>query len=257
MILFSITGDEHVPLSHWCLLISGIIMLALTTSTTGYLVGVVVLAIFFGQQILQIFIRGVLGHRTLLAASIVAVGVILGVLLLPDISHVLRDVILHKSQSRSGRDRLTTSIHALDLVIETAGLGAGLGSDRPSGMLCYIAANLGVLGILLFSYIVFLTRRLTLKVSAAFVSTDTARFAPNIRACGWAFAIEIFATCAAGAELTAPTLWVCWGILLATCTQAHIASQGHASDNRPARIETQSQSFRNSLEPILLTNTIS
>jgi hypothetical protein len=226
MVLFSITGDKHVPVFHWCLLLSGIIMLALTTSTTGYLVGAVVLIIFFGQQILQLLIRGVPGRKALLAASMIGGGLVVGVFLLPDISHVLREVILHKSQTRSGRDRLATSIHAFDLVVGTAGLGVGLGSDRPSGMLCYVAGNLGLTGLILFGYIVFLTRQLTLKASAVLGSPHADRFMANIRACGWAFAIEIFATCAAGAEITAPTLWVCWGMLLATCTQAHVSSPG-------------------------------
>ena len=66
---------------------------------------------------------------------------------------MLHEVIWQKSQSRSGRDRGATALHALYLGVETVGLGVGLGSNRPSGLLFYILSNMGIPGLLLFSYL--------------------------------------------------------------------------------------------------------
>ena len=91
--------------SNWCLLVSGIVMLALTTSATGYLVGATVLVLLFGKQMLHLLVRGVIGRRILLILVIVAVALMAGLILLPNFQHVLHEVIWQKSQSRSGRDR--------------------------------------------------------------------------------------------------------------------------------------------------------
>ena len=147
--------------SNWCLLVSGIVMLALTTSATGYLVGATVLVLLFGKHMLHLLVRGVIGHRILLILAIVAAALIAGLFLLPNFGHVLYEVIWQKSQSRSGRDRGATAFHALYLGIETVGLDVGLGSNRPSGLLFYILSNMGIPGLLLFTYLLHVTRALT------------------------------------------------------------------------------------------------
>ena len=64
-----------------------------------------------------------------------------GLFLLPNFHRVLYDVIWQKSQSlRVATWR--TAVHALHLALETVGLGVGLGSNRPSGLLFYILSNM-------------------------------------------------------------------------------------------------------------------
>ncbi len=251
LLLFSALSDERVTFSNWCLLVSGIVMLALTTSATGYLVGATVLVLLVGKQMSHLLIRGVVGYKMLFTLAVVAAALVAGLFLLPNFHRVLYDVIWQKSQSRSGRDRGATAVHALYLAFETVGLGVGLGSNRPSGLFFYILSNMGIPGIVLVSYLLYVTRSLT---SHAPTRRITERFASRIRACGWAFAVAILAALIAGAEFTAPQLWVSWGILLAVCRYVYIANQEFTGDNAVARepILLEQLAFR----PILLLDVI-
>ena len=221
MLLFSTLSGERTTWSNWCLLVSGIVMLALTTSATGYLVGATVLVLLFGKLLLNLLVRGVIGYKILLTLAISAVALIAGLFLLPNFGHVLYEVIWQKSQSRSGRDRGATAFHALYLAIETMGLGVGLGSNRPSGLLFYILSNMGIPGLILFLYLLYVTRALTAHIPRRIAE----RFGSRVQACGWAFAVGLLAALIAGAELTAPVLWVTWGILLAVCRYVYLSNR--------------------------------
>jgi len=222
LLLFSALGGERVTWSNYLLLVSGIVMLALTTSATGYLVGATVLVLLFGKQMLQLLVRGVMGRRILIILVIVAAALMAGLILLPNFHRVLHEVIWQKSQSRSGRDRGATAFHALYLAVETVGLGVGLGSNRTSGMLFYIISNMGIPGLALVSYLLYVTRSLTAHAPTRLI---TARFASCMQACGWAFAVAVLAALIAGAEFTAPALWVSWGLLLAVCRYVYLTNE--------------------------------
>jgi hypothetical protein len=135
-------------------------------------------------------------------------------------------VILKKSASSSGQHRMATSLYTFPLVFQTLGLGVGLGSNRPNGLLSYILSNLGIPGLLLFLYMLYVTRSFVVEVISDSASNDNIR--SNISACGWAFSIEMFAMFAAGAELTLPLIWVTWGILIAACRYGFVAAR-HSS----------------------------
>ena len=229
LLLFSALSDERVTWSTWYLLVCGIVMLTLTTSSTGYLVGATVLVLLFGKQMLQLLVRGVVGPRMLLMCVIVVIALAASLILLPDVQRVLHEVIWQKSQSRSGRDRGATAFRAFSLFVKTLGLGVGLGSNRPSGLFFYILSNLGIPGLLLFFYLLYVTRILT---AHAPTRRMTERFGRSwIRACGWAFAVALLAAFAAGAELTAPALWVSWGILLAVCRYVFLAQKKYSGSD--------------------------
>jgi hypothetical protein len=222
--LFSVINHNNkVPWWNWCLLVSGIVMLALTTSTTGYVTLGAMLVLFFGKQILMFLVSDGLGSRALLVILIVIAGIAAGALLLPSFSQVLTEVIWNKSNSSSGQHRMATSLYAFSLVFQTLGLGVGLGSNRPAGLLSYIASNLGVPGLLLFLYLLYVTRALVQEVMSSCISdTDLTSI---VSAVGWAFAVEMFAMFAGGAELTVPGIWVLWGILLAACRYGCASTQ--------------------------------
>jgi hypothetical protein len=228
LLLFSALGGEWMTWSNYVLLLSGIVMLALTTSATGYLVGATVLVLLFGKQVLHLLVRGVIGRRMLFVLVIVVAGLMAGLMLLPDFRHVLHEVIWQKSRSSSGRDREATAFHALYLGFETVGLGVGLGSNRPSGLLFYILSNIGIPGLLLFSYLLHVTRVLTARAPTR---RRSERFGSLTRACGWAFGVELLAALITGAELTAPVLWVSWGILLAVCRYVYVTNQQVTADD--------------------------
>ena len=227
LLLFSTLGGERVTWSNWFLLVTGIVMLALTTSATGYLVGATVVVLLFGKEMLYLLVRGVMGRRIVLTLVIVAAALMAGLLILPNVTHVLHEVMWQKSQSRSGRNREATAFRALYLIVDTVGLGVGLGSNRPSGLLFYILSNMGVPGLLLFVYLLHITRMLTAHAPTRWISE---RCSSWIRACGWAFAVELLAALIAGTEITAPAIWVSWGILLAVCRYVYVENEGFAGD---------------------------
>ena len=226
-------------------------MLAVTTSTTGYVAAAAMFVFFFGKQFAQFLLRGGLGSRALLVILIVVVAVMVGALLLPNVNQVLNDVIWKKSGSASGQHRMATSLYAFSLVFQTVGLGVGLGSNRPSGLLSYIASNLGIPGALLFLYLLYVTR--TLVVEEAACEASDASMTSNVSSCGWAFAVEMLAMFVAGAELTVPTIWVLWGLLIATCRQRSFSVQQSLGDEGLLR---EPILLLPSVTPIVLVDTI-
>jgi hypothetical protein len=72
------------------------------------------------------------------------------------------EIVLSKSDSQSGRERSAWNDVAYRTFLDTAGLGAGLGSARASSYGLVLLSNIGVPGLLLFSFFVITT--LALKV---------------------------------------------------------------------------------------------
>ena len=222
-LLFSTIGDKGRARSNWTLLAIGIVMLALTTSTTGYVAGAAVLALFLGEQVAELIVHGVVRRTVVLTLGSIVIALVVVILIFPDFRRVLSEVIWQKSQSRSSQDRSATSVRALYLVRQTVGLGVGLGSNRPSGLVFYILSDMGIPGLVLFLYLLEITRRLTRQAAARQVANG--RLGSYIKACGWAFATAIFAAFIAGAEVTAPILWVSWGVLLAVCRHSYLSRE--------------------------------
>ncbi len=90
----------------------------------------------------------------LFAAPSSLVCILLGLALLPgawDIIAVLIDrMVLGKLETRSGIERMSWNIQAIQNFVDTGGLGAGLGSVRASGFPFVIISNLGLIGIVLY-----------------------------------------------------------------------------------------------------------
>lgn len=219
LLLVSTIDNEKATWSEWLLLLSGLAMLALTTSTTGYITGAVVLLLLFGKQMSHLLVGGVIGRRVMLVIVILTFIFTLGILLLPHAGQVLREAIWEKSQSGSGSHRTATAMHALYLVPQTFGLGAGLGSNRPSGMLFYLVSNLGIPGLLLFINMLYVSRALAIQAAGSI----ECGLVPAIRAHGWAFIAILLAMIISGADITSSQLWVPWAIFLGACRYAYLS----------------------------------
>jgi hypothetical protein len=234
LVLFSAVGDEYSPRSYWCLPPLGIVMLAVTTSTTGYVAGAALLLLFFKKQLPGLVLHRTISRRGLFAIVVILAALVAGALLLPNFSHVIRAVIWQKSQLTSGQNRMATSVHAYYIAVQSLGLGVGLGSNRPSGLLSYVVSNLGIPGLVLFLYLLQVTRALSAAAVTSAKAAEDIRLLTLIRASGCAFAVEMFAMVVAGAELTSPGLWVSWAVLLGTCRQASLSSQELANSDSPS-----------------------
>jgi len=58
----------------------------------------------------------------------------------------VRHLTLDKTTTSSGEERLYADVHALNLLLESGGLGVGWGSNRPSSFAAYVLSNTGVVG---------------------------------------------------------------------------------------------------------------
>lgn len=197
------------------LLACGLIMLVLTTSTTGYLAVALLLLLFAKKELTQIIARGTISLRGLGTLVVAAVAIISAATLLPHFHQVLQDILWNKRESISGRDRTATSFQALYIAVKTWGLGAGLGSNRPSGMIFYIVSNIGIAGLMLFGLMIYQTRIWLMKIKMNFAARSYA-FGIAVAA-GWALAFELVAMSISGADISSPQIWISWALVLTAC----------------------------------------
>jgi hypothetical protein len=208
----------------WPLFVIGVIMVFLTTSTTGYLIGGLVIALFMWQEFARVFASGRISARGVFSLMLIVGGFTAAALFIPNFSALLSKILWEKSDSQSGRDRATTMWEALRITAETCGMGAGLGSNRPSGMFFYIASNLGLPGLMLFGlmiWAIYKTLSAALRSSPAF---DRAR--GYLGAAGWATAISLTALAVTAGDITGSQLWVCVGVAATGSRAVWLGRQG-------------------------------
>jgi hypothetical protein len=145
------------------LLLVCVAALILSTSTTGYValtifLLVVLQGLVFGSAE---FITGMSkgGRRELkltatflFVIAAIAFFVVLG---WDTLRHVFQIVVLEKRESSSFDQRSGADLIALNIFIQTGGIGIGLGSHRPNNMVMTLLSNLGIAGFLSFVFFVF------------------------------------------------------------------------------------------------------
>jgi hypothetical protein len=194
----------------WPLFVIGVIMVFLTTSTTGYLIGGLVIALFVWKEFVRVFTTGRISGRGLFLMVAIAGAIVAAALFIPNFSAVLAKILWQKTDSQSGHDRATTMWEAVRITAETCGMGAGLGSNRPSGMLFYIASNLGLPGLMLFGVMIAAIYK---SLFAGLRSTSPFdRTRGYLGAAGWATAISLTAMAVTGGDITGSQLWICVGV---------------------------------------------
>jgi hypothetical protein len=72
-----------------------------------------------------------------------------------DIDAVLTSMLFEKHQSSSFEQRSGVDLMALDIVIQTGGVGVGLGSHKPNNLVMTLLSNTGIAGALLFGLFLF------------------------------------------------------------------------------------------------------
>ncbi len=213
LLLFIAADDQGGGGWAWPLFMTGVIMVFLTTSTTGYLTGALVIALFIWKEFARLFTSGRISARGLFSLLVIAGAVAAAAIFIPHLTELLTKIVWHKSQSQSSHDRATTIWEALRITSATYGMGVGLGSNRPSGMLFYIASNLGIPGLVAFTSMLWAIYRIF--GTALHSSPRRDRAAVYLGAAAWACAIELIAMASAGGDMSGPLLWVCVGILAA------------------------------------------
>jgi hypothetical protein len=213
LLLFIASDDRGGRGLAWPLFVAGMIMVFLTTSTTGYVIAALVIASFVWKEFSRVFTTGRISTRGMFSLLLLAGAIAAAAVLIPNLRELATKIIWHKTESQSSRDRAATIWEALRITSETYGMGVGLGSNRPSGMLFYIASNLGIPGLLVFTWMIWAIYRTLGSALRSKLTSD--RAAAYLGAVGWATAIELVAMASAGGDMMGPLLWVCLGVTAA------------------------------------------
>ncbi|MEM6446293.1 MAG: hypothetical protein AAF704_06960 [Cyanobacteria bacterium P01_D01_bin.123] len=147
-------------------LLSGLAVMG-TTSTTG----IATAAIVLGAWLIILVSNFIVGKRVSKISLFIAQCVPLLIFsVCIAFWRVIDRVIFNKSDTSSFLARGDSNWHAFDVLIQTGGLGVGLGSNRPSSFLLFLLSNIGIIGTLIFVVMIFLIVRyafMTKKVPLA------------------------------------------------------------------------------------------
>ena len=137
----------------------------------------------------------------------------------PAVSNFVTIIILNKADSSSAANRSAADRFSFDVLYNTAGLGSGLGSNRPSSFVAALLSTVGVLGTSL------LVSALVLVLVRAF---GDVRYQPAV----WSTVVLLVSKSVSGPDISEPVLW----FLVAVCAQGAWQSRArHAGVVLPNR----------------------
>jgi hypothetical protein len=207
---------------HWTCVVAGTMALVETASTTGYLTVAVMWMVISLSIVRTVVARGLLNVRALLAVSIMGMGAGLALFAMPSAQILVSGVLLGKSSSASGVHRMATIGRSVEVFRDTLSLGAGLGSNRAMSLFFYVLSNVGLPGTILLSWLLW---QLWKQYSQWKGRSSYRTVRQFINATGVAFLANFLAMVFSGAEVTAPRLWVLWGMLLVGLRTAYLAGR--------------------------------
>lgn len=198
--------------ARWFLALFVVTMtLFLTTSTTGFAalaIGVCVLLVHFNP------LRGrKQGTKTSIAGWTVIVGLfgVVGCVLLfsPDLLQAVLTTTIEKSESYSFWVRLANEIHSIGVMLQTYGLGVGLGSNRSSGLVPTMLSSVGLIGTGLFASVLF-------RIGRSFPGKYARS---SLQMTFWALVTMVISEIVAVPDLNRSVLWV---LLMLVLTQLNL-----------------------------------
>lgn len=215
---------------HWFCVVAGTVALVETASTTGYVTVAVIwmaICVTTGKTLLT---KWRLNAKAALALALMALGAVATLAAMPSARLVLNGVLFQKDSSASGIHRVATLGRAVEVFRGTLTLGAGLGSNRAMSLLFYVLSNLGLPGVILLAWLLFQLYQEYSRRSRESSDLHIRRF---VQAAGVAYAANFLALAVSGAEVTVPSLWILWGMLLVGLRCAWLRQTGCAELNRP------------------------
>jgi hypothetical protein len=145
------TGDRLALLLSWMLLT----LLVLSTSSTAYVASLVLL-VYLTASLLAAALGNRLHKQEILLVVIAIAGLCLlaGIELynsrtLEPFSQLLDTMLINKASSASGLERAYWNWASLGSVVDTFGLGIGIGSSRASSWIIAVVSQLGIPGALI------------------------------------------------------------------------------------------------------------
>jgi len=173
---------------------------SISTSTTFLVAGMVLSVLAVVAGIASFVLRR--GSMTTGATVVLCGALIASVWLLPYIANTVGQQVEAKLGTSSYADRSTADSISYGLVIDTLGLGTGLGSNRASSFAASLLSTVGVVGTALF-------------VTVVIVLVRRAWTVPRVRPVIWALAAALIAKVVSGPDLSDSTgiLWLSLGVL--------------------------------------------
>ena len=153
------------PALNGTLSVISLVLLALSTSSTGLVGTPAVLLLFYGTLVWR-SLTG-LGGRSAAAIVVTAPFAVLCIVVVISMSSAARSVlwdyadtlIFSKSTSQSGMERASWNALAWSNFVDSYGLGVGLGTSRASTLVLALLSNLGVPGSLAYAIFVWSSLR--------------------------------------------------------------------------------------------------
>jgi hypothetical protein len=199
----------------WIWTAVGSVMLVKTASTTGYVTAGIIWIVMVCDCGAAILRHGWIKKKATLAVLGLAGAAIVALFVGgPRAWRLLDAVLFHKGDSKSAEHRTATFGRAVQVVQNSWGLGAGLGSNRAMSVFFYVLSNLGIPGMVLMAVLLAQlysqTRRRIYRIGGDRVIQGF------MTAAAGALVATVISLLASGAEITQPHLWILWGLLLAT-----------------------------------------
>jgi hypothetical protein len=138
-----------------------ITILAVSTSTTGFLIlGLFALVVIKDLMVsLATRARFTLSLRHFGVMALLGSAVVGAYLFVQshwyEIDGVVTSILLEKHQSSSFEERSAADRMAIDIALDTGGIGIGLGSHKPNNLIMTLLSNTGIAGCLLFASFLF------------------------------------------------------------------------------------------------------
>jgi hypothetical protein len=142
-----------------------LLLLLASTSSSGIVGlggGAVIAALFISRSALKDNLRP--SDITLLAFAVVATiaamtAYIINNHVFDSVVNAFNQLVLNKQSTSSGQERAYMNVQSFNSLLDTMGLGVGLGSSRSSSWLVAALSQLGIPGAILFGLIIFETSR--------------------------------------------------------------------------------------------------
>jgi hypothetical protein len=127
----------------------------------------------------------------------------------PDLVDAIMAMTIDKINSYSFWGRAAKEVHAIVVFVSTYGLGAGLGSNRSSGLLTTMLSSVGLIGTSLFAIVLYRIAKLFPGISAH----------KSLQVGYWAFVTMLISGVVGVPDINRPVLW---GLLVLIVAQLRV-----------------------------------
>jgi hypothetical protein len=226
------------------LLLGCIGVMLLSKSTTALFVLGIFLVVALAPMMFNI-LRGRMPQIRVTLAGVVIVLIIVGAATAAAwyasenadfVNNLVQALLVEKSQSSSFRERSGANLMALNILVQTGGLGIGVGSHKPSSLLLTLLSNTGIVGTAVFGF--FVVQLVTALRRRDFVGRF--RYKPDDPLCwmiGGLMLVHLFSA----PNLSTATTWTAFGLELAVIGTVRIGARVPRlvvpGFGRPARLE--------------------